>query len=253
MSEADGSIAADVNPLLWSLLAPVRRFPLARGKGVLVRRLIVPALPADGSFLVSTHGGGKIRLPYRETLGLSTLLYGPFEQAELNYFCGLMTVAGIAMDIGANIGLFSIALGLSAGPKGRVIAIEPLPDNVRRLTENAEMNGLCNVQVHQCAVGERTGRAMLKLADDPAYASTVDVAEHRGTGETISVEQKTLDQIWREEGEPKVDVVKLDVEGGELGVLRGGESLFKSCKPVLLVEANTTERRVKLTHFISHL
>lgn len=231
---------------LWALLAPVRwyirRFPIPRGKGLLVRWLILPALPADGSFLAEVHGGGRVRLRYRETLGLSTILYGPFEKQELEYVCRRVPAGSSVIDVGANVGLYTVALGVAVGPGGKVHAIEPLPSNIRRLKENLAENRLVNVQVHGVAVAETESEVNLQLADDPAYASTEEVTESRGTGKAIRVRALPLDSLWEGAGKPVITVVKLDVEGGELAALRGARRIMETSHPLLLVEAQTASR-----------
>ena len=246
MNEIDCGITGTPRKLLWELLAPVRwyirRFPWARGKGLLVRWLIIPALPRDASFLVQVHGGARVRMRSRETLGLSTILYGPFEQAELDYLCGRVGAGSHAMDVGANVGLYSVAIGNAVGPSGEVLAIEPLPANVECLRKNLAENGLDNVRIIAGAVAETAGEVELRLADDPAYASTEEVSESRGTGEVIRVQALPLDRIWEQAGKPKISVIKLDVEGGELAALRGARMMIEAAHPLLLVEAQTAAR-----------
>jgi FkbM family methyltransferase len=202
----------------------------------------MPFLPAEGSFVALVWGGTRIRLRYREALGLSTIAYGSFERAEIEYLCGSVAPGATAIDVGANVGLFSVALGRAVGPCGRVIAVEPIPENVERLEENLALNELCNVTVRRCAAAEAEGHATLILANDLAYASTTDVPEGRHTGERLEVRTMSLDRIWVEAGSPRVVAIKIDVEGGELGVLKGAAKLLAACNPVLLVETNTSAR-----------
>lgn len=246
-----------IRSFFWAILAPirwyVRSFPIARGKGLLMRTLIVPLLPDSGGFTVAVPGGGQVKLLYRETLGLSTLVYGPFEQEELRYLCARLEEGDTAVDVGANVGLYSVAFAKAVQPSGRVLAVEPLPANVERLSENLGMNRLANVTVHACAVSDRGGTVPLLLADDPAYASTDEVSEARGTGSAIAVPAMTLDQIWEQEGRPQVRVMKLDIEGGELKALRGAHGLLEHCHPLLLVEAHGRQRIDELSSLLAPL
>ena len=101
-------------PLIWLLLYPVRlylrRFPIQRGKGILLRRVIMPLLPrAEAEFdLPVPPGAARVGVRYRETLGLSSLLYGTFELAELNFVSQYLRPGERAIDIGANVGIFSV-------------------------------------------------------------------------------------------------------------------------------------------------
>lgn len=231
--------------LVWILLWPVRfhlrHFPFQRGKGLLLRHLLLPALPAmPAQFQTVLAGGARIRLQYRETIGWSSLLYGPFEDAELRYLSELVRPGDTVFDIGANIGLFSVVLGCAVRDEGCVIAAEPVPINALRAKENFELNRLTNVQLVNAAIGAAEGTIRLNLADDLAYPSVVAVAESRGSGESIEVPLRTLDGLWREIGSPAVRFVKIDVEGAELDVLRGAVQMLRQTHPVLLIEANSS-------------
>jgi FkbM family methyltransferase len=145
----------------------------------------------------------------------------------------------VAIDVGANVGIHTIPIAASA-PLARVLAIEPLPGNAARLRENASANSVDNIDVIEVAVGSQEAVVTLHVADDPAYASTDGVLEgHREIGQ-VAVRQTTLDAIWETAGHPDVSLVKIDVEGGELEVLKGANSLLSAQHPLILVEAHET-------------
>lgn len=228
---------------IWNILWPVRyylrNFPIQRGKGLLLRHVLLPMLPAaPAQFETELAGGARIRLQYRETLGWSSLLYGPFEDAELRYLTQMVQPGDTVFDIGANIGLFSVVLGRAVGAQGHVVAAEPVPANALRAKENVSLNGLTNVQFVNAAIGATAGTIRLNLADDLAYPSVGEVAESRGIGTSIEVPLRTLDDLWLEVGSPPVSFVKIDVEGAELDVLRGAAQMLRTTHPVLLIEAN---------------
>lgn len=232
-------------PLIWRLLYPLRlylaRFPIQRGKGVILRQVITPLLPpGEAEFdLPIPPQSSKIGLRYRETLGLSSLLYGTFELAELNYVNQYLKPGDKAMDIGANVGIFSVVMGATVGDKGQVFAFEPVATNVVRLEKNLRKNTLCNVQIYPVALGASNGHMKLRMATDPAYPSLHQVQGGFGSGIEVSVEVRTLDGIWEELGYPDIALVKIDVEGAEMDVLRGASSFLARCRPTLLVEANS--------------
>jgi FkbM family methyltransferase len=180
---------------------------------------------------------------YREDLGLVTLMSGGFELPETEWLLSRARPGTTAIDVGANVGMFTVPL---AGRAARVLALEPAPPNVDRLEENLRRNGLTNVVVRPVAVGEAAGTLVLRLGDDPMFHSTTEVGEGRGTGDELQVEATTLDAEWRAAGSPDVSVVKVDVEGGEPPVLRGGRELLAAQKPALLLEAGTPERLAEL-------
>lgn len=234
-------------PLIWSLLLPVRLylnlFPVQRGKGILLRHLVLPLLPPrEAEFDLRLPGDAKIALRYRETLGWSSLLYGTFELAELDYVRKYLRTGENAMDVGANVGIFSVLMGVTLGQSGRVFAFEPGPGNVVRLRRNLERNRLSDAQVFPCALGEVDGQMTLNLARDPAYPSLVEVESGLGDGTGIPVQVRRLDSVWEECGKPQIAFVKMDVEGAETAVIRGASHFLGICRPTLLVEANSPEQ-----------
>lgn len=233
-------------PLIWTLLYPLRlylrQFPIQRGKGILLRRIVTPLLPPpDAEFDLAVPGAALVGLRYRETLGRSSLLYGTFELAELTFVSRYLRQGEMVMDIGANVGIFSVVMGVTVGALGRVFAFEPVPSNVLRLGENLHKNGLGNVQVFPFALGISDGQMMLRMATDPAYPSLREVQGGFGNGTEVPVQVRSLDGIWEELGRPDIVLVKMDVEGAEADVLRGASRFLTTCRPTLLVEANSEE------------
>ena len=234
-------------PLIWLLLYPVRlylrRFPIQRGKGILLRRIIMPLLPrANAEFdLPVPPGAVRVGLRYRETLGLSSLLYGTFELAELNFVSQYLRPGDKAMDIGANVGIFSVVMGATVGAHGDVFAFEPVASNVLRLEKNLRKNGLGNVKVFPLALGAADGQMRLHMATDPAYPSLQTVQGGFDSGAEVLVQVRSLDGIWEELGCPDISLVKIDVEGSEADVLRGASRFLTTCCPTLLVEANSVK------------
>lgn len=234
-------------PFIWALLLPVRfylrQFPIQRGKGILLRHIVVPLLPpTEAEFELQLPGSGKIALRYRETLGLSSLLYGTFELAELDFARSYLRPGDGALDIGANVGIFSVVLGGVVGESGRVLAFEPSPANIARLQANLNRNGLGMVQIFPCALGSAESQMTLHLATDPAYPSLMAVESGLADGTGVLVEVRRLDGVWEAAGRPDIAFVKMDVEGAEPDVIRGASNLLQSCHPTLLVEANSPEQ-----------
>jgi FkbM family methyltransferase len=242
--------ASTANPAfgrLWTIAGPVRayvrRFPVHRGKGWLIRHVLLPILPPDPEvFLTQLPGGGVLQLRPRETLGFSTLIYGGFESAEISSAMALVRPGTSAFDVGANVGIYCVALGRAVGADGRVVAIEPDPTNMNRLQSNLALNGLTNVRVLAAAAGERDGEVELQLADDPAYHSLGDIeGRHEAVG-ARKVRLVRLDDVWQGMGYPSVSFIKIDVEGTESSVLRGGMAMISGTHPSLLIEANDDAR-----------
>ena len=234
---------------LWVVRWYLRNGAIQRGKGFLLRHVLIPTLPPSTSeFEQKIVGQLRIRMRYRERLGLSTLLNGGFENKELEYARNALNPGDTAFDVGANIGLFSLVLAQAVGSSGTVIAFEPLPSNAGRAEANLNLNKLSNARVLVTAVGAQDGVVQLNMAEDPAYPSIQCVAENQGTGHCLRVPIARLDTVWRQLGSPCVKCVKIDVEGAELEVLQGATDLLLSCRPLLILEANGKDALARLQH-----
>ena len=181
----------------------------------------------------------RVELPCRDSLGLSTLLYGGFEAAEIAYLSARVERGSVVIDVGANVGLFTVALAGVVGPSGKVLAVEPNPATVSRLRKNVSLNHLTNVEIHSVAAGVVQGVGTLLLASDPAFASTARVRAELATGEAVRVPVARIDDMLLAQDLGRVSVIKIDVEGDELAVLGGSEEILGRCGPMLLVEANS--------------
>jgi len=235
---------------VWPLRVYITRFPFPRGKGFLTRQLLIPLLPpAPEMFSVASSAGDIILLQHRETVGLAHLMRGSFERAEIDSAGELAAVGTWAFDVGAHVGLFTIPLARAVGSSGGVVAFEPLPENARRLVENLARNTVLNVRVWEAAAGQFEGESELRLANDSAFTSTADVFLGRATGTLVRVPSMTVDRVWQEVGQPRVSVMKVDVEGAELAVLNGSRGLIAGCSPAVLIEAATNLHLSRLTEW----
>jgi FkbM family methyltransferase len=226
---------------VWLLSWPVRTYWVHSerklGKRLLLDHIVKPLLPPPPhGFAATVPGGGVVRLYYREEVGLSTLLGGGFERSELEQSSQLARRGTTAIDVGANVGLHTVVLACAVGPSGKVLAFEPEPSNVRRLTENVDSNHFTNVEIHPVAIADLAGQSALHLASDGLYHSTGALYEGRVVGRDIRVPTRTLDEVWKGAGCPTVSFVKIDTEGTELSVLQGAERLLAAQNPPLLVE-----------------
>jgi len=243
---------------IWGFLYPLRQylrlFPFHRGKGILLRNLVIPLLPPKGAeFVLNVPGDGVVRVGYRETLGWSSLLYGTFEKEELEFVCRYVRRGESVMDIGANIGLFAVVMGRTVGQDGTVITFDPVPSHIVRLQANLKENGISAEAVYELALGSTNGQMSLKMSDDTAYASMHEVEHGFGNGNVIQVNVRRLDDVWHERGTPMVSFIKMDVEGAELEVIEGGQEMLAHCHPTMLIEANTTQHLAKLKEALQPL
>lgn len=225
---------------IWAALWPVRtwftRFPIHRGKGLLLRTIILPALPPEpASFAYKLPHGETVDLRYREDLGTLVLFSGGYEDREIAELCKYIVPGGTAFDVGANIGLSALEFSRTIGPAGRVIAFEPHPDTAARLRGNLDRNGAANVEIVQSAVGAAPGTITFNESSDATLSSATVIP--RNLVRSFDVPLTTVDLAWAAAGNPQVSVLKIDVEGGELAVLQGASELLARDHPAILLEA----------------
>lgn len=143
----------------------------------------------------------------------------------------------ILLDIGANIGLISLYV-LSKVPSVKIFAFEPGPDQNKHFGITIEKNNLKNsITLSNKAVGEREERKkfMTHFSPDSSGDGFVDTGR-AGEPIAIEVEVTTIDSWWKNNGMPKVDVVKIDIEGAELLAFRGATEFLKQARPVIYFE-----------------
>jgi FkbM family methyltransferase len=238
--------------LAWPLRMYVRHTPIERGRKFLMWRVLKALVPpGDRTFLAHSPGGGRIRLRYREVIGFLRLVQGRFESAEVETLMDAARPGTVAVDIGANVGIFTVPLARAVGTDGAVWAFEPLPENVGRLHANVSENQLSNVRLFAAAASETDGALSFSIASDSAYGSTRVVFSGRATGTSLTVPAVRLDTEWRRLGMPFVSVIKIDVEGAELAVLRGSEGVIRHCRPVLLLEAADSDELAEIEKYLS--
>jgi len=153
--------------------------------------------------------------------------------------------------VGANVGVYAITAGLSVGASGRVIAVEADEEYLPRLQAGLERNALENTDIIVAAAGHVDGEAELIIAADGAFSSIKPLVSYAGSGATRQVQERRLDSIWDEAGQPDVAFVKVDVEGAEVEVLRGAEQLLQRCHPALVVEVRPEQTEPEVRRRLS--
>ena len=169
----------------------------------------------------------------RPSIGMLT---GVFEEGTTRMFQSLLKPGMVAVDIGAHVGYYTILAARHVGPTGKVYAFEPDPDNYTTLLKNIALNGYRNVHAVKKAVSNLVGDAELHLSAtiNGNHSLYCHGMAERGT---LPVETTTLDSMLCEQGWPQIDLVKIDVEGGEVAVLDGmAELLNKSPNLDLILE-----------------
>lgn len=189
---------------------------------------------------VTVTSGARFRLDLDDSLQEQLFVYGEYSGPEIERLVRNLRPGDVFVDVGANIGLFSVEVGRHVGSGGRVVAIEPASDSARLASENVAINELQDVvEVHEFALGETEDQLTLFApADDPRDAGrrSLLAADGAAVG-TVAV--RSLDGLVASGGLalPEVHAIKIDVEGYEMAALRGMKATIEGCRPrIVLVE-----------------
>ena len=228
---ADGARSAAVQALRL-LSRTVHRGPLAaRGYGPVYAASdrLAPARP-----VVARVAGQRMALDLRERYN-RYLFYREVENVEeYRLFCERIRPGMTVIDVGANIGLFTLAAAHRVGPQGRVFAFEPLARNHRFLVANLALNGYDHAIAEPMAVGDRDGTLEVHLFGSDS-TSVSSIVSGPADAATQAVPCCRLDTYLHEHGMERADMVKIDVEGAEGAVLEGMQELLQGKNPPALV------------------
>jgi FkbM family methyltransferase len=166
---------------------------------------------------------------------LPDLLHRRYDVAEFQAIPRLVRPGDVAFDVGANLGLYSVLLSRLCGSAGRVWAFEPVPDTYWRLRETLALNRCENVTPVQAAVCERVGSVRMNLFESEfAEWNTLGMPSMRtpdgfviSPHESVDVVSRTLDEFCETEKITRINFLKVDVEGFEVSVFQGAESLLR--------------------------
>lgn len=170
-------------------------------------------------------------------LGMFLRTKGEFEPVQTKLFLETLKEGNLVLDIGANVGYYTILASSIVGKKGIVYAFEPDPGNIALLQKNIALNNCTNVVVVEKALGDKNEES--QLAIDPGNPGESKLATHSNKN-TISIQTITLDSFVKKYNISHIDVIKIDIEGAELLALSGGkESLSKLKNSIIFSECNT--------------
>jgi len=215
-------------------------------------RVIVP--PVDGSYaaVVNSRHGVVIIDRYDAGVGWQLTEHGAYDANQMEFleFTARAAPPGaVLLDIGANIGIAALTLSRVAGPAGTVHAFEPQRVIFHMLAGNMALNSIDNVFVYHQAVGRAPGQARIPRLDYRAQTSFGSVELNREYQSDAN--QQALDGVFDNVtmisldglALPRVDFIKIDVEGMEAEVLAGAAQTISRCRPLMYIEYLKTGRQ----------
>lgn len=187
------------------------------------------------------YRGSHFVVAINESVGWRLLTQREYEESAIEVLESLIEPNDTCVDVGANIGIFSVFMARRAH-RGKVYVIEPIGLNRRLISLNLGLNGLENVEIIDGVLNDHLGEVDFTVYENSAFSSLFDTwSGALKIREKTRVPSRTLDSLFAEK-EERVDVIKIDVEGAEQLVLKGGQALFSSpeLKPrTILVEVSS--------------
>jgi len=186
---------------------------------------LINRLPCPGSrFPVKVYGHRILADKYDRYLSLWLRRFGLAEAEECKLISQLCRPGMSVVDVGANLGFYSLLLARHVGPAGRVWAFEPDPANFAMLQRNVKANGYTNIETVNKAVGVATGK-------DRLYVSDIHTGDHRTypsaeSRQSVPVEVVALDDFFPPD--QRIDLVKMDIQGSEGKALEGMKRILSS-------------------------
>ncbi len=181
------------------------------------------------------------------------LFYAGDRHRVLTYYLRKYTPSGgYCLDVGANIGFYALKFARWVGPAGKVVAFEANPAMVARIEQNRQLNHFDQLTIEARAVHNQAGKLQFYITADPVLSSLDDPTNAQ---QVIEVETVRLDDYLRDAGWPRLDVIKLDIEGYDCQALLGARHSLEKFRPVITFEYSGTADAAaeELFHLLDHL
>lgn len=186
------------------------------------------------------YEGASLHLDPSDYIGERLYEYGEYEPEVTNAIKEHLSPGGTAIDIGAHIGHHTVSMRQAVGGYGRVIAFEPFPNNVDYIADTVDANNWDNVDINQIALSDSDSVESMTVPDDENTGRvTFNRGEANEQASSIQVETKTLSGFLTNSDIDNVDLVKMDIEGGEYRVLKDMADELDKIETILL-EIHTT-------------
>jgi FkbM family methyltransferase len=154
----------------------------------------------------------------------------------------------VIVDAGAHIGIFTVKAAGQIGPQGKVVAVEPNTENFSLLSVNREINNLNNVITVNAAISDYDGTA--SLYSRTGHSGGFSIVEQHSQN-SVRVEVSTLDDLLSKLGISRIDFLKIDAEGAELQIIKGGKKVLSESDAKVVVAAYHPEDDPKeITHVL---
>ncbi|NQW30102.1 MAG: FkbM family methyltransferase [Ignavibacteria bacterium] len=235
----DNSKPTALIPMLANLLKLLlRHYPIERGKFKILNdvyyRFVPPA--ARPNARQTLKYGIRMNIDASEFLQSHLFLYGSYELPTVKFIRSFLKNGMTAVDVGAQIGYLTLVMA-TIDKSIAVHAVEPEPVNINKLKSNIALNCLRNVTVHEVGLSDKDGGIRLYLSNDHNAGTHSTVQNVANVSDNfVDINCYTLDSMMSDGRIKDCHLIKIDVEGGELEVIKGALNTLSNSKPVIIME-----------------
>ncbi|NDE90611.1 MAG: FkbM family methyltransferase [Alphaproteobacteria bacterium] len=206
-----------------------------------------------GKTLLLTKHGYFLAINHDVMVSLSLIKYGELNELEWELMKPFIKPEMVVVDAGAHLGTFLVPIARRIGPKGKVIGFEPQPVIHESLISAISLNKITNADIHNCCIGNSNDALEI---DEPDYTRIghfsglpfqEDYNDVRITGKKLQSRIERLDDVFHE---PRLDFIKIDVEGMEKDVLLGARESIMKFRPVMFIENNRRDKSSALNKLV---
>jgi len=227
-------------------------YPLRVGIKMLLSRFAfvsqLPLLLPDKHFLMNYYGA-KMYIDLNSAPVMMDMAFGVYEYRKTKLFFDLVKEGMTILDIGAFKGNYSLLFAKLMHDRGKVLAFEPDPDNCNWIRKNIQVNNYKCIELHQCALSDKEGSATFYPGHGMGKLLVPSPCTVLGKKEPITVQTRMLDNVLNEEHIHDVHIIKMDVEGSDLLVLKGAEHTLKSKNVSLLMDVDVVSNAERKEFF----
>lgn len=229
----------NITSWVYRKLGPRRAWLLVMSPPVVLLLKLIIALVGKRYFVIRTKYGFLIKLKIADYLFAGYLHLGETNPFETNILRTLLHKGDVFIDVGAHMGWFTLNASQAVSTQGKIFAFEPNPSVASWFRDNCELNHLRNIFLEETAVSDRNGMVTFWIGDIDSLGS---LRRQNAARESIHSVRKlkrpciTLDHFADKHKLRKIKFIKVDAEGADLQVLKGGERILRKLSPYLLVE-----------------
>jgi FkbM family methyltransferase len=223
----------------------VRKAPGTLGKAALAGRWLNPHLRDEPrSRVTETTFGARFAVDTQDLIQRYMYLFGVWEPRMTQWLQRRLRPGDTFVDVGANIGYFSVLAAQLVGPTGRVVAVEASRPFMDRVELNARLNGITNIRPAHVAVSDKQQTLTFILASSHNMGANSIVPWDGPTESVFDIEAYPLPEVLESDEIAKARVIKIDVEGAEGSVVRGMAPMLNKLRPDAEVTVEVTPERM---------